>query len=208
MSETRRNRDATTRASREALERGETTPQEAAEEFRDMGESVADTVAKTADTAVEMGQRVAEQGREAIMLGMRAAAGMNGRLAETGCGNSHRALGSAARTLQIWHEAGDSTAENLQALFSSYLRLGHGLQHMPHVWLAMLDRAMDEAARAPQDLLRCKSPDQFAEVQRNLYLGAVNRAVDSTSTLLQLAVQTAQQAMRPLPARTGDGTRA
>lgn len=95
MSETRRNRDAAARASREAIERGETIAQEAAEEFRDMGESVA-------------------------------------------------------------------------------------------------------------DLLRCKSPEQFAEVQRNLYLGAVNRAVE---TLLQLAVQTAQQAMRPLPARTADGTR-
>lgn len=208
MSETRRNRDAAVRASGEALERGETIAQEAAEEFRGMGESVADTVAKTADAAVKMSQRVVEQGREVIMLGMCAAAGMNGRLAEVGCGSSHRALGSAARALQIWHAAGDSSAENLQALFSSYLRLGHGLQHMQHVWLDMLDRAMDEASRAPQDLLRCKSPEQFAEVQRNLYLGAVNRAVESSSTLLQLAVQTAQQAMRPLPAGTGDGTRA
>ena len=170
-----------------------------------MGESVADTVAKTADAAVEMGQRVAEQGHEVMMLGMRAAAGMNGRLAEVGCGRSHRLLGAMARALQIWHEAGDNTAENLQALFSSYLRLGQGLQQMQHVWLDMLDRTADEAAHRPQELLRCKSLEEFAEVQRNIYLGAVNRAVESSSTLLQLATQTAQQAMRPLPAPAGDG---
>ena len=157
MSETRKNRDSTARATRETTERGEAMAQQAADEFRDMGETVADTVAKTADAAVEMGQRVAEQGREVIMLGVRAAAGMNGRLAEVGYGRSHRVLGAAARALQIWRETGDTTAENLQALFSSYLRLGQGVQRMQHAWLDMLDRAVDEAANTPQDLLRCRS---------------------------------------------------
>ncbi|HTW68590.1 MAG TPA: phasin family protein [Acetobacteraceae bacterium] len=205
MSETRKNRDTTARATREAMDRGEAAANQAAEEFRDMGETVADTVAKTADAAVEMGQRVAEQGREVIMLGVRAAAGMNGRLAEVGYGRGHRVLGAAARAMQIWHEGGDNTAESLQALFSSYLRLGQGVRQMQHVWLDMLDHAVDAAAHAPQDLLRCKSLEELAEVQRNIYLGAVNRAVESSSALFQLAAQTAQQAMRPLPARAGDG---
>ena len=38
-------------------------------------------------------------------------------------------------------------------------------------------------------------------MQRALYLDAVNRAVESSTTLLQLAAQTAEQAMRPLHGR-------
>ncbi|HUB10896.1 MAG TPA: phasin family protein [Acetobacteraceae bacterium] len=205
MSETRRNRDTTSRATREATERGEDAGQQAAEEFREVGETVADTVVKTADAAVEMGQRVAEQGREMILLGVRATAGMNGRLAEAGYGRSHRVLGAAARAVQLWHEAGDSTAENVQALFATYLTVGRGLQQMQHACLDMLDRAVDHAAHRPADLLRCKSLEELAEMQRDLYLDAVNRAIESSTTLLQLAAQTAQQAMRPLHARAGNG---
>ena len=77
---------------------------------------------------------------------------------------------------------------------------------MQHAYLEMLDRAVDQAAHKPQALLRAKSLEEFAEVQRDLYLDAVNRAVESSTTLLQIAAQTAQQAMRPLQARAGDGS--
>jgi hypothetical protein len=74
----------------------------------------------------------------------------------------------------------------------------------------LLDRAVDRATHKPQDLLRCKTLEEFAEVQRDLYLDAVNHALESSTTLLtllQLAAQTAQQAMRPLHGRAvGNGT--
>lgn len=186
------------------MEQGADVAHQAAEDFRDVGGTVADTVARTADAAVEMGQRVADQGREVMLLGMRAAAGMNGRLADAGYGRGHRVFGEAARALQVWQQAGDNAAENLQALFSTYLTVGHGIQQMQHAYMEMLDRAADRAAHRPQDLLRCKSLEEFAQVQRDLYLDAVNRAVESSTTLLQLAAQTAQQAMRPLHGRAGN----
>jgi len=220
MSETRRNRDASARAAREAaergepaergeaIERGEEVAQQAVEELREMSETVADTVVKTADAAAEMGQRAAEQGRDVMMLGVRTAVEMNGRLAEAGYGRSHRVLGAAAHALQVWHEAGENTADNVQALFSTYLTVGRGLQQMQQAWLDMLDHAMDRATQRPRDLLRCKSLEELAEVQRDLYLDAVSRAVESSSTLLQLAARTAQQAVRPLHAHAGnDSTR-
>jgi len=190
----------------------QTTGRSTAEELPGVGEAVAETVAetvvRTADAAVEMGQRVAEQSREVMLLGVRAAAGMNGRIADAGYGRSHHVLGAAARALDIFREAGDSSAENVQALFSAYMTLGRGAQQMQHACLEMLDRAVERAAHKPQDLLRCKTLEEFAEVQRDLYLGAVNQALESSTTLLQLAAQTAQQAMRPLHSRTGDGAAA
>lgn len=206
MSDTRKNRDTASRTAREAMDRGEDVAHQTVEDLRDVGETVADTVVKTTDAAVEMGQRVAEQGQEVMMLGVRAAAGMNGRLAEAGYGRGHRVLGAAARALQVWQEASSTTAENVQALFSTYFTVGQGLQQMQHAYVEMLDRAVDQAAHKPQALLRAKSLVELAEVQRDLYLDAVNRAVESSTTLLQIAAQTAQQAMRPLQARAGNGS--
>ena len=45
-------------------------------------------------------------------------------------------------------------------------------------------------------------------MQRDLYLDAVNHALESSTTLLQLAVADTQQAMRPLQARAGNGSAA
>jgi hypothetical protein len=39
---------------------------------------------------------------------------------------------------------------------------------------------------------------EVAEVQRDLYIGAINRAVESTTRLLEMAGRTAQDAVRPL----------
>jgi hypothetical protein len=208
MSDTKKTRETNARearATRETLDRGEELGHQAAEEFRDVGESMAETMVRTTDAAVEMTQRVAEQGREVMLLGVRAAAGMNGRLADAGYGRSHRALGAAARALQLCHEAAENNAENVEALFSAYMTMGRGLQQIQQTYLDMLDRAVDGAARRPQDLLRCKSIEEFAEVQRDLYVDVVNRAMESSTTLLQLAAQTAQQAMRPLQARASHG---
>jgi Phasin protein len=208
MSDTRKTRDATAREGRvprEGLGQAEEAAQHTVEELHGVGEAVAETVVRTADAAVEMGQRVAEQGQEVMLLGVRTAAGMNGRIADAGYVRGHRVLGAAARVLDICREAGDSTAENVQALFSAYMTLGRGAQQMQHACLELLDRAVDRAAHKPQDLLRCKTLEEVAEVQRDLYLDAVNHAIESSTTLLQLAAQTAQQAMRPLQARAGNG---
>lgn len=208
MSDTRKNRDTVgrdTRTAREGLGQAEETAQATAEELHNVSEAVAETVARTADAAVEMGQRVAEQQREVMLLGVRAAAGMNGRMADVGYGRSHRALGAAAHALNLFREASDSSAENMQALFSAYMTLGRGAQQVQHACIDLLDRAVARAAHRPQDLLRCKTIEELAEVQRDLYLDAVNHALESSTTLLQLVSQTAQQAMRPLQARAGNG---
>jgi hypothetical protein len=198
MSETKKTREV--RPPREGL--GEMA-QQTVEEVQGVGEAVAETVVRTADAAVEMGQKVAEQGREVMLLGVRAAAGMNGRIADAGYGRGHRVLSAAAHALDIYREAGDSAAENVQALFTACMTLGRGTQQMQHACLEILDRTVERAAHRPHDLLRCKTLEELAEVQRDLYLDAVTHVLQSSTTLLQLAAQTAQQAMRPLQARVG-----
>jgi hypothetical protein len=194
--------DASTRTAREAMGRAEDVFNRTADEARDIGVSVADTVARTADAAVDITQRVADQGREVIWLGVRAAAGVNGRLADVSYGRGHRIVGEVSRSLDIYRQAGEATAENVQALFASWTVLGRGVQEMQHAWLEILDRATERGARKPQDLLRCKSIEEVAEIQRDLWTDSVSHALEASSTLLQIAGRITQEAMRPLQNRT------
>ena len=97
-------------------------------------------------------------------------------------------------------------AQAISPAFAASMSLGRGMQQMQHACLELLDRAVDRATHKPQDLLRCKTLEEFAEVQRDLYLDAVNHALESSTTLLRIAAQTAQQAMSPLHARAGNGS--
>jgi hypothetical protein len=193
--------DSTVRTARETTARAEDVFNRTADEARNIGSSVADTMARSADAAVDITQRVAEQGRDVVWLGVRTAAGVNGRFADVNYGRSHRVLESTARALETYRAAGESTAENVQALFATYLQVGRGLQQMQHAYLEILDRSLERATHKPQDLLRTKSIEEFAEVQRDLYLDAVNHAIEASSTLLQIAGRVAEEAVRPLQNR-------
>jgi hypothetical protein len=190
--------DSATRTARETIDRTQDVFSHTADEAREIGVSVADTMARTADAALEITQRVAEQGREVIWRGVCTAAGVNGRLAHVGYGRSHRVLEQSSRTLEIYREAGEATAEHLQALFTSGLSLARGMQEMQVVALRLFDHAAERSARKPQDLLHCKSMTEMAEIQRELCLDSVNYAMEAGSTLLQIAGRVAQEAMRPL----------
>ncbi|HSU05779.1 MAG TPA: phasin family protein [Acetobacteraceae bacterium] len=194
--------ESTVRAAKDTVGRAEDVFNRTADEARDIGVSVADTVARTADAAVDITQRVAEQGREVIWLGVRAAAGVNGRLADVSYGRSHHVLGQTARALEIYRKTGESTAENMQALFTSWMSFGRGMQEMQHAWLELLDHATGNGARKPQDVLRCKSVDEAAEIQRDLWFDAVNHAMEASTRMLQIAGRVSQEAMRPLQNRT------
>ena len=85
------------------------------------------------------------------------------------------------------------------------MTMGRGMQTMQHAWLEMLDHSMEHAAHKPQDLLRCKNLVELAEVQRDLYLDAVNHMFESTSRLFDLAGRTVQDAVHPLRSYTNPG---
>lgn len=172
--------------------------QNAADRARQTGQSITETVAETANAATNLSSKAAEQSREVLMMGMRTAAGVGGRVADINFGRGHHLMSSAAHAMDIYREASERSADRVQALFSSAMSFGRGLQQMQHAWLEMMDHTMEHAAHKPQDLLRCKNLVELAEVQRDLYLDTINYAFESTSRLLDLAGRTAQDAVRPL----------
>jgi hypothetical protein len=192
------NIDAAGKVAKDSINETSQLAQSAADRAKEAGQSMTETVAETANAAANMSSKAAEQSREAMVMGVRTAAGVGSRVADISFGRGHDMMSSAAHAMDVYRDASERSAERVHALFSSALTLGRGLQNMQHAWLEMVDHTMENAAHKPQDLLRCKNVVELAEVQRDLYLDAVNHAFESTSRLLDLAGRTAQDAMRPL----------
>jgi hypothetical protein len=182
------------RSQRDAVGAASDASHRAVDDTRKVAEATADSATRAADT----GSKVASEGREVMLMGMHAAADVNGRLADTAFDRGHRILSHATHAMDIYRDTGERTASHVQALFTSYLTMSRGIQRMQHAWLEMIDHAAERAAHKPQDLLRCRSLVELAEVQRDLYVDAVNHALDASNTLLELASKTTQEAVRPL----------
>jgi hypothetical protein len=174
------------------------TAQQGINRAREATIGMTETAVETARAATHVSSKAAEQSREVLMMGVRTVAGVGSRMADISFGRGHHLLATAAHAMDIYREASERSTEHMQALFASYMTFGRGLQDLQHAWLKMVDHTMETAAHKPQDLLRCKNIVEFAAVQRDLYVDAVNHAVESTSRLLDIAGRTAQDAVRPL----------
>jgi hypothetical protein len=190
--------DSTAKVTRESIDETSKVAQNAADRAKETAQSMNETVAETAHAVTNMSSRMAEQSREAMLTGARAAADVSGRVGDIGFGRSHHMMSSAAHAMDIYRDAAERSANRVQALMSSAMTLSRGLTSMQHAWFEMVDHSMETAAHKPQDLLRCKNMVELAEVQRDLYLDAINHAFESTSRLLEMAGRTAQDAVRPL----------
>lgn len=190
--------DSSVRSSKEVLGRSEDMLKRSIDEAGAIGSSTADTMARTAEATVDLSQRVVEQGRAAVRFGMRGVGNVNSRFADASYDRNQHALESTTRALEIYREAAESSAEKVQTLFASWMSLGRGVQQMQLASLQLLDRTLKGASHKPQDLLRANSLEEFAAIQRDLYIDTVNYAFEASSTLLQLAAGVAQEA-RPVP---------
>jgi hypothetical protein len=190
--------DAAGKMTKDAIDETSQMAQHATDSAEDAGQNINETVVETTRAATDLSSKAVEQGRDVMMMGVRTAADVGSRVADIGFGRGHHLMSSAAQAMDVYRDASERSAERVQALFSSAMTLGRGMQKMQHAWLEMVDHTMEHAAHKPQDLLRCKNVVELAEVQRDLYLDALNHAFESTSRLLDLAGRTAQEAVSPL----------
>jgi uncharacterized protein (DUF1778 family) len=194
--------EAPAKATKDAIRETSDAMQAGADQAREAGHRITETVAATAGVASDLSSQAAEHSRDALLLGVRTAADLGSRVADISFGRGHRWLASATQAMDVYRDASDRSAECMQALFSSYLTFGRGLQAIQHAWLESADHVLDSATHKPQDLLRCKNVVELAEVQRDLYIDALNHAFESTSRLLDIAGRTAQDTVRSLQPRT------
>jgi Phasin protein len=122
-------------------------------------------------------------------------------LADAGLEQGRRVIEATAQVTDVYRDAAERSADDVQALVSSFQTFGRGLQQWQHAYLDLLNQSAERMARKRSELMNARSPVQVAEVQRDLYLDAVNGLFTANTRLLQLGVQIAQDAMRPLQGR-------
>ncbi len=202
MSETTKTAEGLRKAADHSARSGQASVESATKATKDSIEETTQTAKHVTDRAVEAGERMTEtaaaQDRDSMLMGARAAADLSGKVGDISFGRSHHMMSSAAHAMDIYRDAAERSAGRVQALMASAMTLGRGMTSIQHAWLEMADHTMETAVHKPQDLFRCKTMIELAEVQRDLYLDAINHAFESTSRLLEMAGRTAQDAVRPL----------
>jgi hypothetical protein len=176
----------------------------ATDEASNISKRGTEAAAEAARTATNVAQHAVDQGRETISTGMRAMADASVPLAEVSYGQGRRFVEASARVTDLYREASDQTAADVQALSTTYSQLGQGMMRMQHAYFDVMQQWLARAKRRPQDLLRSKSLPEFAEVQRDLYTDSVAFMLESSTTLMRLAGEIARNAAGPLEARTRD----
>lgn len=187
-----------TAATKETIDQTAQTAQNAADRGKQATEGFVETMNETVHAATNMSSKAAEQGRSALMMGVRTAAYVGSRMADINYDRRHQVLTDAVHAMDVYRDVAERSAGKVQSLFSSFMTMGRGVQQMQHAWLEMLNQTLENAAHKPQDLLRCKSLVEVAEVQRDLYIDAVNHTFQASSRLLEMAGHSAQEAVRPL----------
>jgi len=201
---TRRVQENTARAGQSATEATGAAALRTQAAIEAVGRAAKDSISQTehaAEAVSAASSKAAAAEQALLMTGVRTVADAGGKIADSTINRGHHLLASAVQAMDIYTDATERSAERVQALVSSCMAMGRGVQKMQHAWLQMIERSVDTAARRPQDLLQCKNLVEVAKVQRDLYTDAVNRAFESSSRMLELASNTAQEAFEPLQAQ-------
>lgn len=206
---------AMTPEARKATENGERSPIEerssakpravfdqTGQVVREVGGRAAETVAHGTPQTTETIQHTASQAQEEIAWGLRAVTALQNPLIEAGLAQAHRMADSAARIAAAYREAGERTAEDMQAILSSGAALARGVQECQRAWLDLAQQGTERMLRQRQTMLHTVgTPIAFAEAQRDFCVEMVKGLFTAQTTLLQLAGQIAQDAAEPLQAR-------
>src|SRR6185312_14298161 len=169
--------------------------------FRSAAYTAAEATQRAGDVAAGTMSRAAEQGRDAVMSGVRASAGAQGPLADVGFEQSRRALETTSQIIDTYRQASERAAGDVRALFDFWMSFGRGLQQWQHAYLEAIRQSVEKVASKREEIAKSDSPVRLAEVQRDLYVDLVNATLRSTTNLLQLSGQIVQESARPLQER-------
>ncbi|HTW26163.1 MAG TPA: phasin family protein [Acetobacteraceae bacterium] len=126
-------------------------------------------------------------------------------VAEAGLDQGRRMMEAMLRVTDLYREANDRTADDMQAMFSSISRCAGGMQHWQRACFDLMQQSFDRMSQRHQALWSIRSPVEWAEFHRDAYIGSVQAVFTAQTMLLQLAARLAQEAVQPLEERARDG---
>jgi hypothetical protein len=187
--EAKRLEAAARKAEREATEQAAAAERQARRSARAAARKVGETAERAVDTLAH-GVSVAEGG-------VRRAAGALTTQAQNAAGSAREALTAYTDTVR---EAGG----DLQTLGESSRVALSVVGELRTAWMGWARKAIRANVGATQQLIRCRSVREIAELQRDLVGTQMRELLDGSRQVLQVAERTAQKAVQPLDNRLAE----
>lgn len=120
-----------------------------------------------------------------------------GRVGEAAEGARSTVLAAAG----IFNETAQLSAEDMQVIATCSSIAAGGLGEMRHAWLEWLGRNLRASARASQELMRCTTIEQLAEIQRGFVTETLDNLLEGSAQLLRISSRISEDAARPIEDR-------
>jgi phasin family protein len=102
---------------------------------------------------------------------------------------------------EIYNETAQLTAEELQAIATFSSIAASGLAEMRQAWMEWLNRSLRTSTHATQQLLRVKSMEEFADLQRSFLKESFDNLLEGSAQLLRISSRVSGDACRPIEER-------
>lgn len=142
----------------------------------------------------QLDDAMAGRGEAALGDGMRSFA----RQAMAHNGEASRTVLAAA---EIYGETAQFTADDLHAIATCTSIAAGGMNEFRAAWMDWLNRNLRAGARVSQQIMRCGTLQELAEVQRDFLEESIGSLLQGGAQLLRISGRIAEEARRPIEAR-------
>jgi hypothetical protein len=157
-------------------------------------EAAGDAAEKATRSVTQAGTDIARRGWQTMRDGQ----ARFGRDAAARADDLTRSVAAAAA---VYGEAAQAAAEDVQTLLSVSATTASALPDLQRAWVEWLNHAARTSTQASQDLARCSTLLDLAEVQRRLVRESLHGFLEGSARMLRISSRLAEEALRPIERR-------
>jgi len=166
-----------------------------------IGQESVERGAETARRHAEAGGRSAQQAAETLRRGAESATRSSWQVAEGVSRNAADLGRSAVDAAGTYQQAMESVTPDLRALSDISRVTLDGVQELRQVWSEWAAHAAQSTAQATQELMRCRTFQDFAQVQSAFLKDYVQQMMEGSAEMLRVGTRLSQSALRPIAKR-------
>lgn len=117
---------------------------------------------------------------------------------------AQRVASETRDAMTVYSESTQKLVEDWQAVRASSAASVEAMSEVRTAWMEWLGKAGRINAEASQQLIRCRSVKQVAELQREYVTTAMRNWMEASTKVLEIAQHTSKQALRPLDERLNE----
>jgi len=158
-------------------------------------------------SAEELPERATEAAAAALRHGAETATEGARRLTQEVAERAERGNRAVLAAAEIYSETAQLTAEDLQAIATCSAVAAGGMTEMRQAWMDWLSQTLRAGARASQEMLRCTTIEQVADVQRSFLKESLDHLLEGSAQILRISGRISENARRPIEDRVSNGRR-